>query len=100
MRVFALSAPETRVNSASHGLIDVVVGRTVIFSSRARGTAPHRAFFMMGASVDKWISCELPTGGLGQNQVELRSALCSLSPIGGEGRSSSRDARLWRRGEG
>ena len=74
MRVFALSAPETRVNSASHGPIDVVVGRTVIFLSRARGTAPQRAFFMMGAPVDKWISCELPTGGLGQNQNGLRTA--------------------------
>jgi len=74
MRVFVLSALETCVNGASHGSIDVVVGRSVIFSSRARGTAPHRAFFMMWVSVDKWIRCELPTGGLGQNQNGLRTA--------------------------
>jgi hypothetical protein len=59
MRVFARSAPETCVNRASHGPIDVVVGWSVIFSSRARGAAPHRAFFVMWVSVDKWIRCGL-----------------------------------------
>src|SRR5712692_11039770 len=94
MRVFVLSAPETCVNGASHGPIDVVVGRSVIFSSRARGTAPHRAFFMMGVSVDKWIRCGLP---IGRARAESEwtadgtkegtpDAVAHPSPLWGEGR--------------